>query len=356
MEARQISEELQRISGLLTPLGFELDSEQPHISGERFLMTKDKLVLVGKRTKDSLRVIIKTSRLPKGKEEILQEKKARDVLSSFSFSREVILFPEEIYFGSNGLYTVWITEFIDQEKVFVSYPLEKQFFTILRAFEAQEAFHATTFEHKQKVSRAFPVLQAKEYLKNYKELEESILKNYNTPGIEEALKEGFKIIKTNESVMETYCNHLTHTDFVPHNFRIKNNSIYMLDCSAVHFGNKYEGWARFLNYMVIHNPALEKLSREYILKNRSKDEYLNLKLMRIYKIVYLLKFYTESLPKTSGDLHTLTTVRIEFWEEVLRCVMRNEELDENILKSYLKNRDSLRSTEEKKRQKEFAIA
>jgi len=130
----------------------------------------------------------------------------------------------------------------------------------------------------------------------------------------------------------------------------------MLDCSSIHFGNKYEGWARFLNYMVIHNPELEQFLNEYVLKNRGTNDYLNLRLMRVYKIGYLLKYYAESLEKTTGNLNTLTLKRINFWHEVLKAVLSDTQLSKEILQDYIENRDDLRSEEEKKRQREFSVA
>lgn len=347
--------EIERISSLLNSLGFNLEKEQPHISGERFLLAPDKLVLVGRRIEDGLQVIIKISNLLKGKEEIRQEKKIREALSSFVFSKEVMLFPREIYFGGYSPYLILITEFIHQEKVFISYTLKKQFSILLEAFKTREAFHRTNFG-ADKVSKTFPILQTKDYLENFKGFQASILHYYPMPGVEETMGAAWESLKNNEAIIEKYCQYLVHSDFAPHNFRIKDNSMYILDYSSFHFGNKYEGWARLLNYMVIHNPALEKKLQEHILNKQGESEYFDLRLMRIYKIGYLLKFYTQSLSKTASNLRVLTNHRIEFWEEVLRCIIQDKAVDEKILEAYIKNRDTLRSAEEKNRQREFAVA
>ncbi len=331
----------------LTALGFTLETEQPHISGERFLMAKNKQVLVG-HDKTSKRVVIKISNMAEGQEDITKEKRARDMLASLSFALDNILFPEEIYFGKKDGYVIWAIEFIEQEKVFVEYTLEEQFFLILRAFEAQEAFHATTFEHEKKVEGLFPILHAKEYFSEFAKFEI------------DGLKEAEDFLLSHKQLIDKYCNYLTHTDFVPHNFRVRNRKIYMLDCSpeirTVHFGNKYEGWARFLNYMTIHNPKLEKLLGDYIRKNRGEEEYLSLRLMRVYKLGFILNFYHKSLVNTDGDLKELTLERIDFWREVLKYVLEDKEMPEGFVEEYKKKRDTLRSDEEKKRQKEFAVA
>lgn len=352
----KLKKDLGYIEEILTPLGFSLDNEQLHISGERFLMTRNKLVLSGENLADGKKVIIKISDHPDGQNEIKQEKKTRDFLSDISFSRNTILFPQEIYFGVIKNYLIWISEFISQNKVFVAHTLEEQFFIILRAFESQESFHATTFEHQKKTKEVFESFRADDYLKGFENFKNIISKKYDDASLIKTMDQSEKFLQDNKNIINTYCNYLTHTDFVPHNFRVEEYFVYMLDCSAVHFGNKYEGWARFLNYMAIHNPALERSLSEYILKNRNKDEYLNLQLMRIYKIGYLLKYYVESLQKTSGDLNKLTQKRIGFWHEVLKAVLKNDFVDKSIVDHYLENRDYLRSAEEKKRQKEFAIA
>lgn len=348
--------EIVYISQILKTLGFNLDKEQPHISGERFLASPDKLVLVGEKVSNGLRVIIKMSRLIRAKQEIRQEKKIRDILSSFPLFNKAILIPKEICFCQKGPYNIFVTEFIPQKRIFVSYPLKKQLSIILKIFRAKEKFNGNTFKRILAMFETFPYLRAKDYLENYKKFQASTLLHYRTPGIEEAMRGGLETLGSNESVIEKYSNYLVHTDFAPHNFRIVNDSLYTLDFSAFLFGNKYEELARLLNYMVIHNPALEKKLKSYILEFRGETEYLDLKLMRIYKIGHLLKYYTQSLPKTSYDLLALTIHRIEFWEEVLRCIMQDKPLDEGILKVYLENRDNLRSAEEKIRQRGFAKA
>lgn len=338
----------------LKELGFILEEEQPHLSGERFLMMKDKQVLVG-QDRNSNRVILKVATKQGGKEEIEREKKARDLLKKATFANDKILFPDEVFFGAKDNYLIWATEFIPQEKVFVAHPLEEQFFLILRAFEEQEAFHATTFEHIKSIESFFPVFHAREYFGEFRKFKES-LKKLNDRELDKTMEEAEAFLTSHKSIIDTYCNYLTHTDFVPHNFRIKGKSIYMLDLSAVQFGNKCEGWARFLNYMIIHNPKLEKLLNDYVRQNRGADEYLNLRLMRIYKLGFLLDFYARSIEKTEGDLRTLTLERIGFWHEVLKRILKDEPVPQDLIERYKAKRDDLRSDEEKKRQKEFAIA
>lgn len=350
--------EIGNISELLKPLGFKLDLNQPYVSGERFLMAGSKFVLAGTKI-DGTKVIIKTSSKPEGKKEIESEKKARDLMRTLVFANNKILIPEEIYFGKNGEYVFLITRFIPQEKVFVAHSVEEQFFIALSAFEAQESFHATTFEHIRTIKDVFPVLHSKEYLGEFSRLKESTLKNYSDKNLRETLEKTETFLKKNLVTIDRHANYLTHTDFVPHNFRLSGRSLYMLDCvpnyATVHFGNKYEGWARFLNFMMIHSPELDKLLTKYIRDNRGEDEYLSLRLMRAYKLTFLLDFYARSLEKTIGDLHNLTLARIAYWRGALNAVLEDQPLSKEVTDQYIKTRNSLRSEEEKVRQKEFNV-
>lgn len=337
-------------------LGFTLDEIQPHISGERYLMTKDKLVLAGRMIEGGERVIIKASQSPEGQKEIQTEKDSRDLLKSLSFTKKDLTFPDELYFGEHDNFLIWVTSFIPQEKIFVSHNIEEQFFLALRAFEAQEAFHATTFEHLNNIKRTFPIFKSSEYLREFDTYKNTIDRNLSEEELGATLEKAYNFLNSNKTTIDRYANHLTHTDFVPHNFRIKGHDVYMLDCSSVYFGNKYEAWARFLNYMLIHNPTLEQLLSEYVRKNRGEEEYLSLRLMRVFKIGKLLEYYSRSLVKTEGDLHTLTETRIKFWHQALVAILNDKPLPESVRKEYVSARDTLRSLEEKERQKEFAVA
>mgnify|MGYP001578012148 CR=1 FL=1 len=352
-----VAGQLSNISALLKPLGYELDEHQPHVSGERYLMTRNKLVLAAIRTSDKKAVIVKASNHPDGQKEIIAEKTARDTLMSIDFASEYILFPAEMYSGTKSGYMFWIAEYVPQDKVFVDHSTEEQFFLILRAFEAQESFHATTFEHLKTIQKNFTVFSSEKYIESFKAFPEKM-----RPALTEIkadpqpLADALKLLESNSATLAKYANYLTHTDFVPHNFRVQDHALYMLDCSAVHFGNKYEGWARFLNYMLIHNPALEKVLSSYIRVNRGENEHLDLRLMRIYKIGYLLSYYATSLEKTSGDLRELTKLRLSFWLEMLKAIVKDTPPDPKISEDYRAGRDGLRSQEEKERQQEFAKA
>ena len=87
----------QGVRLVLKNIGVVLDPEQPHISGERFLQSPHKLVLLGKWK--GTRVVVKASNHPEGKREIQQEKTARDTLKKLAFASDVLLMPEELYAG-----------------------------------------------------------------------------------------------------------------------------------------------------------------------------------------------------------------------------------------------------------------
>jgi len=351
----KVALKLEHVSNILKLAGFELDKEQPHIGGERYLMTRDKLVLVGVRIEDNLKIIIKVSDNKKGQEEISQEKKVRDALASFSFSKDSVIFPAEIYFGQEKDFLIWITKYINQEKVFASYSIEEQFFMILRVFEEQESFHATTFEHLQNIGTILPILKGENYIEEIGKFKKRIFDLKNHIELKNSISEALELLRNHKRLINMYCNYLTHTDLAPSNFRIQKKEIYTIDLSSILFGNKYDGWARFLNWTIIYSPILEKTIIEYVKTNRGQEEYLVLRLMRIYKATFLIDYYIKSLSKTSGNLHLLTKKRIGLWTLILESLLNDKPIPPQIVYQHISNCDKLRSPEEKKRQKEFNL-
>lgn len=304
---------------------------------------RDKRVLVAKG-KNSEKVIVKLSDSDGGKDEIRKEKMAQDTLTKAVFSQEKIFFPEEILFGEYERYVIRITKFIPQTKVFGAYTEEEQFFMIMREFEAQESFYANTYEHISIVKDIFPVTHYKDYAIKFDSFDVG-------PDKQEALE----LLSKNAELIETRSNYLTHTDFVPSNFRVTGEKVYMIDLSSMHFANRYEGLARLLNWCIIHNPSLETLINEYIKNSRGIDEYLCLRLMRVYKTGFLINHYSSSLSKTTDKLHKLTEVRLQLWREILKNLIHDTPLPVKLISDYKTERDKLRSNEELERQKEFNI-
>lgn len=335
---------LRDIAALLSPLGITLADEQPHISGERELLSIYKLVLVG-HDKGGSRVVIKASREPGAIKDIKHEKSARDTLRSLSFAPEELRQAEELYAGERDGYYFLVTAYIEQDQIFVTRPLEEQFFIALGAFEAQESFHMTTYEHRKEVRNAFKRYTPDTYLE--------LFRGYMDKVPTDQMDQAYQLLVENRNVLLRYGDYLTHNDFVPHNMRLNGRSLYVLDLSSFWFGNKYEGWARFLNYMLIHNPDLEEKLDQYLQENRA-DEYLCLRLMRVYKAGELLAYYAGLYPKTEGDLRLLTEERLTLWSEVLESLLLDQKPPRERIMAYRERRNGLRTEEEKQRQREFA--
>jgi hypothetical protein len=346
---------------LLTPIlqkhSFTLEESQPHIAGERFLMqaittaSGRKLILLGQDGNGN-RVVIKASRDPEGIRELSHERICRDVLKKINFAGKVFHIPTEVSFFKNRGFVISIQAFIDQECTFLERPLEKQFAYALQSFKAQESAHATTWKHRALIEGTFGIRNAKTYLYNFS----SFLANIkialpkNDP-LHNLLDEAEKILRENTAVIEQYSGFLTHTDFVPHNFRIKDGVIYLLDNSSLTFGNKYEGWARFLNFMALYNPKLEHALVKYVQDNRTLEESVSLRMMRIYRLGEIIWYYVQTLDKSSGNLRELNSARIHLWSNVLAHIVRNEPVPKTLIETYKTKRDALRSEDEKERQK-----
>jgi hypothetical protein len=334
--------ELAVIKPILQKLGFELADEQPHLGGERYLMqavttqSGKKLILIGHRVSDGKKVVIKTAAEPAGKRELRHERRCRQVLKEIGFAYQVFFSPEEIIFTERDGRLISIQAFIEQEKTFLERPLKEQFDFALKAFKAQESAHATTYKHVRIIERTFGSMGADGYL--------HLGKTFN---IDTAARE---FLEKNKNTIDQYCGFLTHTDFVPHNFRIKDGTMYLLDHSSLRFGNKYEGWARFINFMELHNPPLAAALVQYVRDNRTQEELLALKCMRIYRLGEIIWYYRNTLPQSTGDLLKLNEARVHFWSEALKAVSNDREVPFATIESYKKTRDTLRSEDEKRRQ------
>lgn len=328
--------ELQEAHGLLTRLGIVLEAEQPHIGGERYLMSGRKLVLFG--TYKGVRAVLKISSNADGKKEIRIERAAREKLQNLRFAYEVFVLPKELIFYDNGDFVVFVTAYIAQERTFLERPLREQFNLLLRALKSQEAVHATTSAHAREIRSTFGIWGAEEYMK------------HAALFLEEEVS---AFLAAHREDIERYCGFLTHSDFLPHNLRVAGENIYLLDSSSLHFGNKHESWARVLNFMLLYNPELERALVHYLRDNRAEEEYTSLRAMRVYKAGYLVHFYKQSLARTEGALRELTEARIVFWRGVIRALIHDTPLETTVIEHYKAERDRLRSAEEKERQKEL---
>ncbi len=349
--------ELEALTPILKKLGFALNKDQPHTSGERYLMhavtttSGRKLIILGYRIKDNLPVVIKATSDKYGRKELIREHMCTNVLHKINFAHDSFFSPNEILFTKKNNYTISILEFIEQKREFIKRPIKEQFTLALKSFKSQESAHATTYDHRRIVSKTFGQQNSIQYIEMFDEFIYNIIKKrIDDTRLHKILENAQHFLKENVATIEQYCGFLTHTDFVPHNFRVVNDVVYLLDNSSLRFGNKYEGWARFLNFMTLYNPELERAFVDYVRLNRTKEEVLSLKLMRIYRLGEIIWYYVNTLSKSSGNLYKLNNERIGLWSTILNNVMNDEIVSTKYLESYRIKRDLLRSHEEKLRQ------
>lgn len=353
--------ELRKVEPVLTKAGFALDKEQVHTKGERFLTkTRDvgggglKLVLLGRRVLDSTRVVIKASSDPQGIKEMERERTARAKVNQIPFALHSFKTPEELYYARHGDLVISITKYIEQERSFFEHSLQEQFFLALRSLETQEGVHATTLAHAADIQKTFGVMSVADYLAKFSQFKKEALAALpERTTLAKLFTAAERLLVSSKTLLERYGGFLTHADFVPNNLRVADHDIYLLDYSSIHFGNKYESWARFLNFMLQYNPELEHVLIDYVRTNRGAEEYLSLRLMRIYKIGFLLAYYAQALGKTEGNLHTLTEWRLTLWSAAMQAMIDDRPISPEIVAAYMRDLDTLRSADEKARQKEL---
>ena len=354
--------ELAAITPILSNLGYILDAKQVHIGGERYLMAgaRDvggggkKIVLIGARESDQKRVIIKVSSDPAGIAEIERERNTRTTLHRLEFALRTFYSPEELHFATHGPCRIYITAYIEEARSFLEHSLDEQFFLSLRALETQEGVHATTEGHVAAIRKTFGMTDADTYVASYRKFaEDARAANPDDAVMAAELARGEAFLQTHRIVIAHYCGFLTHADFVPNNMRISGNEIFLLDYASIHFGNKYESWARFINFMIHHNTHLEELLVRYVRENRGKEEFLSLRLMRVFKLAFLLRYHTQALYQSTGDLHTLIQQRIIFWTAALTAVLDDKPVPKEVIDTYVEHMKTLRSEEEKARQRQM---
>src|SRR3989338_6499020 len=348
--------ELSALLSILSKLGFEIEKEQPHMGGERYLMqavtttSGKKLILIGKKKNDGKRVVIKATSDKDGIRELEHERVCRNVLQKINFAYKTFLSPEEILFVKKDRYLISIQEFVAQDKTFLEHTIKEQFGLTIKAFEAQEGAHATAYSHMGLVKKNFGSIDDEGYLKNFNSFKNKILESRDNENLRPLLEKAERELIKKKEIIEQYTRFLTHTDFVPHNIRVVGENIYLLDHSSFRFGNKYEGWARFCNFMILYNPHLERALVKYVAENRTEEESIALYLMRIYRLGEIIWYYVSILDKSYGNLLTLNQKRVEFWSKMLEYLLSGSSAPDLFLEEYKKTRDSLRSADEKKRQ------
>lgn len=349
---RYRDDELSVITPMLTRLGYALDAEQPHLGGERTVISGKKLVLLGQRASDQARVVIKASSQEEGKREMRLENSCREVLNRLPFASDIFLSPKLLTWHEEGACLIAVTEFLHQNPSFLERSFQEQFFLTIKAFETQEGAHATTFEHGREIRSAFRVFEPETYLLQLKEYGTFVSAHPETTGrIRSLFARAEALLSENEPRLRQYGGFLTHGDFVPHNVRLVGHDIYFLDLYDIRFGNKYDGWARFLNFMLLYHRELEQACLQYLSHNRASEELEALHLMRVYRLGELVWYYTRRLQKSTGDLQVLDRERVRFWADVLEATLDNTSVSTARIAAYRATRDQLRSEDEKARQK-----
>jgi len=350
--------ELGALKPVLTTLGFELEAEQPHLIGERYLQRAvttihgRKLILVGKRVSDAKRAVIKATSDRDGVYEIEHDRFCRDALQKLHFAYHAFYSPKETLFTKRNGFTIFIQEFLEQPCAFIDRPVEEQFHFALTAFKAQESAHAATYNHRRFIAKTFGEKIVEDYLHTFANFGNTLCDALPDDSMLcHALDRGVAFLAEHKKTIEQYSGFLTHIDFVPHNFRIVNGDIYLLDHSSIRFGNKYEGWARFVNFMEVYSRELARWLVQYVRDNRTEEESLSLKLMRIYRLGEIIYYYADTIEQSSGDLLKLNRARVVLWRDVLTAILADTPVPPEVIGQYKQTRDSLRSADEKKRQK-----
>ncbi len=352
------NDELSAVTPLLEQHSYQLSDHQPHLQGERFLMqavtttSGRKLILFGTDSAGK-KVVIKATRDAAGKKELIHERYCRSVLNEIKFAAEVFHTPAEIAWLESHGFIVAISEFIEQTSTFLDRPLPEQFEFALKAFKAQEGAHATTASHFRAIKKVYALRTATEYLKQFNTLTNDLLTGLpEDTNLQQTLTEATDLLTTHQIILDQYSGFLTHTDFVPHNIRINNQGVmYLLDHSSLTFGNKYEGWARFINFMELYNPPLASALVQYVKDNRSAEESLALKLMRTYRLGEITWYYFNKIAQSDGNLKQLNQARVTFWSTILSFVLTDRTIPPVVITDYQTKRDSLRSDAEKDRQR-----
>lgn len=349
------AEETARAVPILTKYGFSFDATQPHTTGERYLARPiggaKKLLLLGKKNSDGTRVAIKISSNKNGIAEIQHERTCRETLNNMAFAHNIFHSPRELFFVKENNMAIMISEFVEQECSFTDRPISEQFTLALSILKVQEQAHATTYGHTRLVRRTFGEMYTDDYLQKCRSQVSAISATMpDNEALRSTLDHALYFLTKNVQTIEQYRGFLTNWDFTPQNIRISKDFIYFLDHASFHFGNKHESWARFINFMSLYEPQVAEALVLYVRDNRTPEESLSLKLMRVYRLTELIRFYTEWLTRTEGNTKKLALARIDFWHTVLKATLDDAFVPREVIDTYKKTRDTLRSEDEKQRQ------
>lgn len=332
----------------LAELGFVPDEFQPHLGGERAYFSADKSVLFGIRERDGARVVIKIASNSRGRAELERERACRAALERIGFAYGTFHSPEELYAGMHEDTMIVVTRFIEQDRPFLERSLEEQYSLALAGLEAQEGAHAVTSRHLRFARAYFDVWHVDAYLARARQYRDTIAERM---GVDDSrITRAVTVLEHAHYDIERYCGFLTHYDYTPQNIRVSEGQLYLLDHASLRFGNKHESWARWMNFMSLYHPELEHMLKRHVQTERAPEEYRSLTAMRLFRLLELINHHVRIANESTDELAELSRVRVAFWEDLLGCVLEDIDLAPERIAAYVRQRDELRSPEEKARQ------
>lgn len=333
--------------------GYTLHETQPHIMGERSVMSPKKYVLLGTDGSSGIPVVIKASSQAEERKAMRQEREQRTRLNRLPFAYSVFAVPRDIGWHESRGWSMAVTEFIEQSSSFLERPYEEQLHLLLTGLELQEQVRAATKEHVALIHGTFRFFTSVDYLRRSSQSIERILESESAKHDEWAnvLQDAQSLIRHQQPLIEYYGGFLTHRDFVPHNFRVRNGFIYLLDHADLVFGNKYEGWARLCNFLLLYDRSLERSLLAFIQTQRGNEEYDVLHVMRTIRYLELIEYYVNRQKTPNSSSAQLDAARVLFWRDALTHHLERIDLPEERIDAYRHLRDTLRTDEEQKRQK-----
>ena len=193
-----------------------------------------------------------------------------------AFAYKIFHSPRELLFIKEHDMAIMVSEFIEQECSFVERPISEQFTLALSMLKEQEHAHATTYGHTRVVRRTFGEMRTDDYLKKCRAQISAISSAVpDDATLRGTLNQTLLFLTKHIQTIEQYSGFLTNWDLTPQNIRISKNQIYFLDHASFHFGNKHEGWARFINFMALYEPQVAEALVSYVRDNRAGEELLS---------------------------------------------------------------------------------
>lgn len=345
---------------ILAKAGFALDNEnnQVHIGDERTLISRDKLVLKGRCISDASRVIIKASASVAGIREIERERTCRRCLAEINcnFQPPIFSYPEELGFLQEEGLCISVIKYIDQDIRFLNRTLEEKLNLSLSAFYIQEKVTVGVVKNLIGIVDRLGIVTENAYLREFEAcLGDALIYSPQNRILRLNRERAVFFFRDRLCYVRGHQGFLVHADFVPNNFRVVGSKISYLDLGAFQFGNRYESWARYLNWMMVWDYQLEGALIKYFDENRGQEDYMCLSAMRALKMGFLIGVYSKHLSELQDDarLYALQSGRLNFWTLALVALIHGNHVPERTALEFAKFQESLRSERERRRQMEM---